>query len=138
MESIYWSIDLIPGLKLPEQKLLKAQEIEDTRELLERTKTPKAKTDLAGKLRLNQKHISKWIALADLGRIPSVNNQYCGLILHTGVISVSQLAQTPFHRLHRQVSRLQIATSRRQDLIPPVELVKQWVEQAKMLTTIDR
>ena len=133
MESQYWSIDLIPGLKLPEQKLLKAQGIKNTRHLLEQTKTQEAKIDLAGKLRLNQKHISKWIALADLGRIPSIGSQYCGLLLHAGVISVNQLAQTPFHRLHRQVSRLQIATSRRQDLIPPVELVKQWVEQAKML-----
>lgn len=133
MESQYWAIELIPGLKLPEQKLLKAQGIENTRQLLTRTKTQPEKIDLASKLRLNQKHISKWVALADLGRIPSIGSQYCGLLLHAGIISVNQLAQTPFYRLHRQVTRLQIATSRRQDLIPPVELVKQWVEQAKML-----
>lgn len=133
MRSQYWLIERIPGLMLLERKLLKAQGIEDTRELLKRTKTLESKIDLASKLKLNQKHLSKWIALADLARIPSVGSQYCGLILHAGIISVAQLAQTPFHHLHRQISRLQVATLQRKDLIPPVELVKQWVEQAQTL-----
>ena len=71
-----------------------------------------------------------------MARIPSVGNQYCGLLLHAGIISVAQLAQTPFARLHRQITRLQVATIRRKDLIPPVEQVKQWVEQAKVLNQL--
>ena len=134
MKSEYWSIDLLPGLMLPEQEALKAQGIENTQELLNLTKTPELKIDLANKLKLNQQHLNKWIALADLGRIPSVGSQYCGLVLHGGVISVAQLAQTPFHRLHRQVARLQVATLRRKDLTPSVGLVKQWVEEAKTLS----
>lgn len=134
MKSKYWSIDLLPGLMLPEQQLLQAQGIENTQELLQRTKTQESKIDLASKLKLHQKHISKWVALADLARIPSVGSQYCGLLLHAGIISVAQLSKTPFHRLHRQVARLQVATVRRKDLTPPVEQVKQWVEQAKVLT----
>ena len=138
MKSQYWPIPppppaLLPGLKSPERESLEAQGITNTRELLERTKTVEAKIALASKLKLNQKHVNKWTALADLGRIPSVGSQYCGLLLHAGIISVTQLAQTPFHRLHRQASRLQIATSRRRDSIIPVETVKQWVEQAKIL-----
>ena len=50
-----------------------------------------------------------------------------------GVISVSHLAVTPFHRLHRQVLRLQVATLFRKDLTPSVKDVKQWVEEAKLL-----
>jgi len=134
VKSEYWSIDLLPGLMLPEQEALKAQGIENTQELLNLTKTPELKIDLANKLKLNQQHLDKWIALADLGRIPSVGSQYCGLVLHGGVISVAQLAQTPFHRLHRQVARLQVATLRRKDLTPSVGLVKQWVEEAKTLS----
>lgn len=134
MKSIYWSIDLLPGLMLPEQEALKAQGIEDTQKLLERTKTPELKIDLASKLKLNQQQLRKWIALADLGRIPSVGSQYCGLVLHGGAVSVAQLAQTPFHRLHRQISRLQVATLGRKDLTPPVGQVKQWVEEAKTLS----
>jgi len=133
VKSTYWSIDLLPGLMPLEQEALKKQGIEDTQELLKRTQTSEAKIDLAGKLKLTQQQLSKWIALADLGRIPSVGSQYCGVVLHGGVISVAQLAQTPFHRLHRQVSRLQVATLGRKDSIPPIGLVKQWVEQAQAL-----
>ncbi len=135
MKSQYWSIDCLPGLRLPEQKLLKSEHIEDTQELLKRTKTLELKQRLASKLKLNQKHINKWIALADLARIPSIGKQYCGLVLHAGVASVPQLAETPFPRLHRQIVRLQIATLRRKDLSPTIEQVKKWVEEAKMLRT---
>ena len=131
---VYWSIELLPGLMPSEQESLKGQGIEDTQELLKRTKTIESKIDLASKLKLSQQQLNKWIALAELGSIPSVGSQYCGIVLHGGVASVAQLAQTPFHRLHRQVARLQVATSRRKDLIPPIELVKQWVEQAQILS----
>lgn len=134
MQPQYWVIDLLPGLMLPEQKLLKAQGIENTLDLLKQTPTLKSKIELAGKLKLHQKHLNKWIALADLARIPSVGSQYCGLLLHAGIASVGQLAQTPFHRLHRQIVRLQVTTIGRQDLTPPVSLVKQWVEEAKILS----
>jgi len=134
VKSQYCSIEFLPGLGASDRNLLNAQGIENTQELLQRTKTQAAKVDLASRLKLHRKHLSKWIALADLARIPSVGTQYCGLLLHAGIISVAQLAQTPFQRLHRQVSRLQVATVRRQDLIPPVTQVKQWVEQAQVLS----
>ena len=108
--------------------------IENTQELLKRTKTVEQKQALASKLKLEQKRLAKWIALADLGRIPDVNYRYCGLLLHAGIVSVSQLSQIPFHRLHHQIVRLQVATMQRKDLAPPVEQVKRWVEQAKILS----
>ena len=135
MKSQYWSIDRLPGLRLPEQNLLKSEDIENTQELLKRTKTLESKQRLASKLKLNQKHINKWTALADLARIPSVGDQYCGLLLHAGVVSVAQLTKTPFPQLHRQIVRLQVATLQRKDLSPTIEQVKKWVEEAKMLPT---
>jgi len=116
-----------------EQNLLESEGIKDTRELLKRTNTLESKQSLASLLKLNQKHINKWIALADLARIPSVGDRYCGLLLHAGVVSVHQLTQTPFHQLHRQVVRLQVATLRRKDLSPTVEQVKKWIEEAKVI-----
>ncbi|MBE9047292.1 DUF4332 domain-containing protein [Pleurocapsales cyanobacterium LEGE 10410] len=132
MQPQYWSIDLLPGLKLPEQRLLKANGINDTKELLSRAHDLQSKQALANKLKLNSKSVSKWVALADLARVPSVGCQYCGILLHTGIISVSQLAQTPFDRLHHHVLRLQAATLQRK-LSPPVEQVKKWVDEAKLL-----
>ncbi len=133
MQPQYWSVERLPGLTTAEQKLLKDSRIEDTRELLKRTNTLQKKQALANKLRIEHKRLYKWVALADLARIPSVNYKYCGLLLHTGVVSLSQLSQTPFHRLHPQIVRLQVATLNRKDLSPPVEQVKQWVDEAKIL-----
>jgi hypothetical protein len=135
MQSQYWSIERLPGLTPPEQKLLRDFGIEDTRELLKRTNTLEKKQVLANKLQVEQKRLYKWVALADLARIPSVNYQYCGLLLHAGIVSVLGLSQTPFHRLHPQIVRLQVATLGRKDLSPPVEQVKKWVDSAKNLCT---
>lgn len=135
MQSQYWSIDLLPGLKLPEQKLLQSQGIKDTKELIKRSSSPRLRQDLAIKLKLNQKYIQKWAALADLARIPSVGHQYCGLLLHAGIVSVHQLTQTPFPQLHRQIIRLQVATLHRKDLSPTIDQVKRWVDEAKLLRT---
>jgi Domain of unknown function (DUF4332) len=133
MQSSYWSLDKLPGLDLQEQKLLKKQGITTTKELLFQANDKQHREELAGRLKINLKYINKWVALADLARIPSINYQYCGLVLHSGIGSVSQLTQTPFHRLHRQVARLQIATFQSKDLTPSIEQVKQWVEQARSI-----
>ena len=133
MQSQYWSIDRLPGLMPQEQKLLKSNNITDTKELLNQTSTPNSRLALANQLKMNLKQINKLIALADLARLPSVGYRYCGLLLHAGMISVTQVAQTPFHRLHRQIIRLQVATLQRKDLSPPVEEVRRWVEEAKLL-----
>ncbi len=136
MKSKYWSIDRLPGIMRSQIELLEKNNITDTKILLKLTRSPESKQALASKLQLNQKYISKWVALADLARIPSVGDKYCGLLLHGGIISVAQLTQTPFHRLHRQIVRLQVATLQRKDLSPSVEQVKKWVEEAKLLPKI--
>jgi len=54
-------------------------------------------------------------------------------LLHAGICSVTQLAQTPAHKLHQQILRLQVATLQRRDLCPHVEEVAGWIKQARML-----
>lgn len=136
MQLCYWSIDKLPGLNQSEQDLLKTSGIDTTKELLAKANTSQAKQALANQLQLNIKYVNKWVALADLACIPSVGYEYCGLLLHSGIASIEQLTQTPFHRLHRQIMRLQVATMQRKDLCPPVEMVKQWVEEAKTITRL--
>ncbi len=133
MQPLYWSIERLPGLNQGEQNLLKAHGIISTQQLLERVNTSQAQEHLAVQLKLNLRYIKKWAALADLARVPSIGCQYCGLLLHSGIVSVSQLAQTPVHRLHRQILRLQVATLHRKDLSPSVNDVKRWVEEARLL-----
>ncbi|MFM6108030.1 MAG: DUF4332 domain-containing protein [Sphaerospermopsis kisseleviana] len=126
-------IENLPGLSPEELLKLQSCDIKTTLDLVKQGKTPAAKLALASKLQVNLQYVHKWVALADLARLPSVGTQYCGLLLHAGVISVVQLAEIPSHKLHQQIMRLQVATFQRRDLCPAVELVQQWSQQAKVI-----
>jgi Domain of unknown function (DUF4332) len=128
-----WSIKELPGLNEEEKLQLQNCGISTTSQLIVKGKTSQSRIELANQLQINLKYVNKWLALADLARVPSVGTQYCGLLLHAGVGSVMQLAETPTHRLHRQVLRLQVATMQRRDLCPAVDIVQQWTQQAKMV-----
>ena len=133
MQPCYWAIAKIPGLSVRERELLIENGIETTKDLLLNSQTSQARNLLANKLQLHIKHINKWTALADLARIPSVGDRYCGLLLHSGIASTRQLAQTPLQRLHPAIKRLYVTTTRRKDLIPSVPQVKKWIEEARLL-----
>ena len=128
-----WSIAQLPGLSGLNQSQLQECGIATTRQLLQKTRTPDQRLALAHQLQIHIKYVNKWVALADLARIPSVGCQYCGLLLHAGVASVILLAQLPPHRLHQQILRLHVATMQRRDLCPSVEQVQSWIQQARML-----
>jgi Domain of unknown function (DUF4332) len=128
-----WPIEQLPGLSHEEQSQLQNCGIDTTVALVKQGKTLEARLALANKLQIHLQYVNKWMALADLARIPSVGVQYCGLLLHAGIGSVTQLAQTPTHRLHQQIMRLQVATMQRRDLCPAIELVQQWSQQAKIV-----
>ena len=133
MQSRDWPIEQLPGLSHEEQSQLHNCGITSTVTLVKQGKTLEQRLALANKLQIHLQYVNKWMALADLARIPSVGIQYCGLLLHAGIGSVAQLAETPTHRLHRQIMRLQVATMQRRDLCPAIELVQQWSQQAKTI-----
>lgn len=128
-----WSIDQLPGLSTDDHSRLIACGIHTTLQLFQQGKTPEKRGILASQLQIPIRHITKWVALADLARIPGVGCQYCGLLLHAGVASPTQLAQMPLDRLHRQMLKLQVATLQRRDLCPGIGEVEQWSRQAKVL-----
>ncbi|MDJ0676551.1 MAG: DUF4332 domain-containing protein [Calothrix sp. MO_167.B42] len=133
IQSCDWSIEELPGLSPEERSQLLNCGITTTGILMTQANNPAAKVALSNKLKVNLNYLNKWMALADLARIPSVGVQYCGLLLHAGVASVAQLGNIPTHRLHKQVLRLQVATMQRRDLCPTVELVQQWIHQAQII-----
>ena len=135
IKSKNWSIEKLPGLSKQHQILLIENGITTTRKLLEITHTPQQKSTLASQLQIHSQYVNKWVALADLARIPSVGCQYCGLLLHAGIASVKQLAEIPIHRLHQQILKLQVSTMQRRDLCPSVDLVQEWVKEAKLLSS---
>ncbi len=134
IQSCDWPIYQLPGLNSQNQKLLLNRcGITTTSQLLQKGQTQAQKMMLANMLQVNLRDISKWVAMADLARIPSVGYQHCGLLLHAGVGSMTQLAQMPVHRLHQQVLRLHVATLQRRDLCPSAALVQQWIQEAQWL-----
>ena len=129
-----WQIEQLPGLDQEQLSRLQNCGINTTLELIQQSRTTTEKSTLASKLQINLQYVHKWVALADLARIPSVGVEYCGLLLHTGIISVCQLAEIPTHKLHQQILRLQVATLQRRDLCPTVDLVQKWSQQAKLIS----
>ncbi|MEG5064524.1 DUF4332 domain-containing protein [Microcoleus sp. B3-A4] len=130
-----WPIANLPGLSKENQSQLEECSITTTGQLIRMTKTQAAKVLLANQLQINIQYVNKWVAMANLARIPSVGCQYCGLLLHAGVASPAQLAQMPVERLHQQVLRLHVATMQRNDLTPSVDRVQKWVQQARLVSS---
>ncbi|MEG3966577.1 DUF4332 domain-containing protein [Microcoleus sp. T2B6] len=130
-----WPIAHLPGLSKENQSQLEECSITTTGQLISLTKTQAAKVLLANQLQINIQYVNKWVAMANLARIPSVGCQYCGLLLHAGVASPAQLAQMPVERLHQQILRLHVATMQRNDLTPSVDRVQKWVQQARLVSS---
>ncbi|MEG4285842.1 DUF4332 domain-containing protein [Microcoleus sp. A006_D1] len=128
-----WPIEHLPGVSNENQSQLENCGITTTAQLIRMTKTPAAKVLLAHQLQIDIRYVNKWVAMANLARIPSVGCQYCGLLLHAGVASAAQLAQMPVERLHQQILRLHVATMQRNDLTPSVDRVQKWIQQAKLV-----
>lgn len=130
-----WPIANLPGLSNENQSQLATCGISTIAQLIRQTKTPTAKISLAHQLQVDIRYVNKWVAMANLARIPSVGCEYCGLLLHAGVASPAQLAQMPVGRLHQQILRLHVATMQRNDLTPSVDRVQKWIQDAKLVSS---
>jgi hypothetical protein len=128
-----WSISDLPGLTNPDRDSLLALGITTTGQLLSIAPDPATKHQLAINLGSKIQFVNKLVALADLARLPGIGCQYNGLLLHTGIISVKQLAQMPAHKIHQQLLRLHVATLQRRDLCPDLAEIQGWIKQAKEL-----
>jgi predicted flap endonuclease-1-like 5' DNA nuclease len=128
-----WSISDLPGLNKPEQTSLAELGIVTTGQLLTVAPDAATKQKLAINLGTKIQYVNKLVALADLARLPGVGCQYNGLLLHTGIISVKQLAQMPAHKIHQQLLKLHVATLQRRDLCPNLAQVQGWIKQAMEL-----
>lgn len=126
-------IALLPGISPIDLKNLKSLGINTNLALLPWSIDRQKQEELARKMGINLKNILKWTALADLSRLESVGSQYCGLILHSGILSCRQLSQASVPKLHQQILRLQVATLGTKNLCPPLPLVKTWVKEAGQL-----
>ncbi|NJL85798.1 MAG: DUF4332 domain-containing protein [Leptolyngbyaceae cyanobacterium SM1_1_3] len=134
MKSSNWAIAQLPGLSSQDSAQLEAKKIYTTLQLIQQGSTQAKRNQLATQLQIHTKHVNKWVALADLSRIPAVGCRYCGLLLHAGVSSSAQLAQTPIHKLYPQVRRFYAAVLRQMQDCPAANEVSQWIQEARSLS----
>lgn len=128
-----WNLTQLPGLNQTDRLQLAKLGIHTTLELLQQGHTPPKRQAIANQLQLHIQHLNKWVALADLSRVPSVGCEYCGLLLHAGISSPLQLAQIPLPRLHQQILKLQVATLQSREHCPSLEQVSQWIQEARVM-----
>ncbi|MEL7083513.1 MAG: DUF4332 domain-containing protein [Cyanobacteria bacterium P01_A01_bin.3] len=129
----YWPIERLPGLKRLDVEHLKAVGIATTEAMLHVAAGQDGKRALAQQLHLKQERINRWVAMADLARVPAVGCEYCGLLLHAGTISTQQLASAAAPQLHRHIQRLHVATLRNARACPTVSDVGLWIAQASRI-----
>lgn len=134
LSSLNFPIDQLPGLSAEDCKKLIDCGITSTRTLLQKAgRNRSQKEALAIALGVRLQLLTKWLAFADLARIPAVGCQHCGLIVHSGIISLEQLAQTPLDKLHKNIMRLQVQNLQRADLCPNLGEMSIWIKQAQQL-----
>ncbi len=134
----YWKIEDLPNF--PQKSLADWHEqgIYTTKNLLQKAQTSAQKHHLSQQLKIHLNYLQKWIAMADLARSPSVGCQYCGLLLHSGIISLKSLANTPISRLRSQIVKLQVATLRQRSADPSVAIIKQWIKEAQFINKLKK
>ncbi|MEM6451149.1 MAG: DUF4332 domain-containing protein [Cyanobacteria bacterium P01_D01_bin.105] len=128
-----YSIDQLPGLSAAQIAQLHQLGIATTLDLLRQGNRLPQRQQLSKQLSTNIRDINKWVALANLARIPGVGCIYCGLLLHAGVSTPQQLSSMTVQRLHPQLLRLQVQLFNRADLAPSVGQVAGWINQAKAM-----
>ncbi len=128
-----WPLAQLPGLSQRDQQLLQRAGLTTTLQLWQLTQDTLLVETLAARLQIPQRQLLKWIALADLARVPAVGCTYSGLLLHIGIQSVEQLSQSSPAHLHQHLLRLQVRMMQRRDLCPSASQVVRWIQEAQRL-----
>jgi hypothetical protein len=111
---------------------LKAVGIRSTRKLLERTRTPRDRKQLAETAAIPPENILRWAKIADLMRIRGVAEDYAELLGAAGADTVRELARRNAARLVARMAELN-ANKKIVDLLPSEKRVTRWIDEAKAL-----
>ncbi len=111
---------------------LKAQGLGDSNSLLEATRTPQGRKELASAAGIDAAMLLELANRADLARIKGIGRVYSDLMEEAGVDTVKELSRRVPENLHAKL--IEINTKRQFTQRPPsVEQVSDFVEQAKSL-----
>lgn len=125
----------LKGISDALMNLLKAQGLVDSDTLLEATRTPSGRKELADTIGVDKAVILELANRADLARIKGIGRVYSDLMEEAGVDTVKELATRVPKNLHSKL--VEINSVRQLTQRPPsAEQVAGFVEQAKSLPSM--
>ncbi|MGQ3676482.1 DUF4332 domain-containing protein [Xanthobacter sp. TB0139] len=127
-----YPIDTIEGIGAVLAEKLKTVGITTTQSLLEATKAPKGRKELAEKTGIPEKAVLKWANMADLMRIKGVGEEYSELLEAAGVDTVKELKMRNAANLTKAMAEVN-ATRKLVRALPAESMVQKWIEEAKIL-----
>ena len=123
----------VKGVTEELQPKLKEQGINDSDQLLKKAKTPAGRRELAGKLGVDPQVVLELANRADLVRIKGVAGVYSNLLENAGVDTVKELSGRVPENLQAKLAQVNEKMKLANRTPPTVEMVKDWVSQAKAL-----
>ncbi len=130
-----YKIEEIEGIGPALGEKLREAGVNTTDKLLEATKTPKQRKELAENSGISEKQILRFANMADLFRINGVGQEYAELLEKAGVDTVPELAQRNAANLTAKMEEV----NEEKKLVrktPTLVSVEKWVEEAKMLPRV--
>ncbi|MEZ5036039.1 MAG: DUF4332 domain-containing protein [Chitinophagales bacterium] len=127
-----YKIEEIEGIGSVLGKQLRDAGINNTDKLLENSKTPKQRKQLAEASGIAGKLILRFANMADLFRISGVGQEYSELLEKSGVDTVAELAQRKADNLTKKMETVN-AEKNLTRRTPSLKEVEKWIEQAKTL-----
>ena len=111
---------------------LKARGVSNSDQLLEMSKTPKQRKELATQAEVKIRDILELANRADLSRIKGIGGVYSDLLEKVGVDTVKELATRRPDNLHAKIEKVN-GDENIVKQTPSPSLVESWVSQAKSL-----
>jgi predicted flap endonuclease-1-like 5' DNA nuclease len=127
-----YKIEDLEGVGPARSEQFRAAGIKDTDSLLENSRTPKQRKDLAEKTGLSAAQILKFANMVDLYRISGIGSEYSELLEAAGVDTVPELAR----RNPANLAQAMLAVNEEKKLtrrVPSETVMAKWVEEAKTL-----
>jgi predicted flap endonuclease-1-like 5' DNA nuclease len=109
--------------------------VKTTDDLLERGATQKGREDLEAASGIGRVLILKWVNRVDLYRIDGVGSEYSDLLEVAGVDTIPELSYRNAANLTQTMAEANAARNLVRRL-PTLEVVAEWIEQAKKLPRV--
>lgn len=125
-------LETIEGIGPVFAEKLREKGIGTVEALLEAGATPEGRQHLEEKTDIGHKLILEWVNLADLMRIKGIGEEYSDLLEEAGVDTVKELR----HRVPQNLYQKMVEINEAKKLVrrlPTLQMVADWVEQAKTL-----